>query len=220
MSALTPAVQAALADGQRPFIAGLIRMDLPGYTLRLADGGHVRWGSEDFVGRDPRFGVIASIGGFEDGVGDQAPALSLELFPGTTVAATDLSRPDMQGSRVRMWLAVIDPSTGAPIPDPYLIFSGEVDQTVLTAGRGDRRVRFELVSGFERFFENEEGTRLSDAFHQSIWPGETGLANVTGVQKRVYWGAEAPPPSARGYGGAFGGIGGGWSIDSRGAQLL
>lgn len=205
MSALTPAMQAALADGQRPFIAGLIRIDLPGYTLRLADGGHVVWGGESYVGRDARFGTIASVGGFEDGIGDQAPSLTLELYPATTVAAADLSAPAMQGSRVRMWLAVIDPATGAPVPDPYQVFSGEVDQTVLIAGRGDRRVRFEIASGFERFFEAEEGARLSDAFHQSIWPGETGLANVTGVQKRVYWGAEAPPPSARGYGGAPGG---------------
>lgn len=205
MSALSPAVQAALADGQRPYIAGLIQIDLPGYTLRLVDGGHVVWNGQNFVSRDPRFGSIASIGGFEDGIGDSAPSVTIELFPATTVAATDLSAPNMQGSQVRMWLAVINPSTGQPIPDPYLIFIGDLDQTTLRAGRGTRRVQLECTSGFERFFEAEEGNRMSDAFHKSIWPGETGLANMTGVEKRVYWGAEAPPPSAPGYGGAGGG---------------
>lgn len=216
MSELSPAMQAALADGQRPYIAGLMQIDLPDYTLRLADGGVVSWNGQAFVGRDDRFGAIAAIGGFEDGVGDSAPIMSIELFPPSTVAATDLSRPEMQGARVRLWLAVIDPAAGTPLPDPYQVFIGDVDQTTIVATRADRRLRIECVSGFERFFEAEEGARLSDAFHKSIWPGESGLANVTGVQKRVYWGAEAPPPRTAGYGGSWGFGGGGGRIENMG----
>ena len=34
----------------------------------------------------------------------------------------------------------------------------------------------------------EEGRRLSDAFHQLVWPGEMGLAFVTDVETTVPWG--------------------------------
>jgi hypothetical protein len=33
---------------------------------------------------------------------------------------------------------------------------------------------------------------LADHFHQMVWPGETGLANVTSIIKTVYWGVHAP----------------------------
>ena len=45
----------------------------------------------------------------------------------------------------------------------------------------------------ERFFDDDEGARLADGFHRSVWPGEEGLAFVTGVEKTVYWGMDAPP---------------------------
>lgn len=50
-----------------------------------------------------------------------------------------------------------------------------------------------FVSSSERFFEDNEGARLSDGFHQEVWPGELGMANATGIGKRDYWGADKAP---------------------------
>ena len=43
----------------------------------------------------------------------------------------------------------------------------------------------------------------ADGFHHSVWPGENGLAFVTGLTETVYWGVDAPP-SAVVAGGGFG----------------
>ena len=64
--------------------------------------------------------------------------------------------------------------------------------TVFNEGLGERSLDMEFVSACERLFEVQEGARLSDAFHQEIWPGERGLANITGTKKKVYWGGEVP----------------------------
>src|SRR3546814_20326641 len=88
----------------------------------------------------------------------------------------------MQGSVVSLWLAAVDRATGAVIPEPLLLFTGELDQPTLTVDKGSRELEFECVSGFERLFDNEEGLRLADSWHQSVWPGEMGLANVTGIK--------------------------------------
>src|SRR3546814_10076287 len=76
--------------------------------------------------------------------------------------------------------------------EPLLLFTGELDQPTLTVDKGSRELEFECVSGFERLFDNEEGLRLADSWHQSVWPGEMGLANVSGIITTVYWGVEAP----------------------------
>ncbi|MDF1506492.1 hypothetical protein PYV61_26290, partial [Roseisolibacter sp. H3M3-2] len=52
----------------------------------------------------------------------------------------------------------------------------------------------------------DEGAGLSDTFHTSIWPGETGLSGVTGVDQQIYWGVASPTPSIF-YGGGVRAIG-------------
>jgi hypothetical protein len=191
MTTLTTGMDTALrADA--PLIFGALKIELPGYTLRLLDGaGKIVFGGETYVGRDDTYGVLAAIDQIDDGVGDQAPSLSITLTPGTDAGAAALLSPGVQGSTVQLWLGVLDRATGVPIPDPDLLFYGEVDVPTLKAGKGSRSVALDCVSGFERLFADDEGIRLSDAFHKTVWSGETGLANVTGVTKKIYWGTES-----------------------------
>src|SRR3546814_8338481 len=62
------------------------------------------------------------------------------------VCSSDLlASPDMQGSVVSLWLAAVDRATGAVIPEPLLLFTGELD--LLSTGRSEeRRVGKECVS--------------------------------------------------------------------------
>lgn len=214
MSQLTPAMDAALS-ADTPLVCGLLKITLPSGALRLMDGsGQLVFGGEVYVGRDPVFGSLASVDAIEDGVGDEAPALSFTLLPGSDASAASLAAPEMQGSPVSLWLAAVDRTTGLVIPDPLLLFTGELDQPTLTVDKGVRELEFECVSGFERLFDNDEGIRLADSWHKGVWPGELGLSNVSGISKTIYWGVEAPVSSIS-YGGGGGGNAGGGRYQPR-----
>lgn len=198
MSQFTPAMETALAA---PIVTtfGAVQIDLPSYTLRLLSGPIALSGApwSSFVARDPTFGVLAGIDDLRDGGGEQAPSISLTLHPSSDAAAATLAAPTMQGSQVQIWLGVVTPATGAVVADPCLIFVGELDVARLTMEEHGRTLEFDLISAFDRFFAEAEGIRLADSFHQSIWPGETGFAAVTGVTEQIYWGQTPPNPSVK-----------------------
>lgn len=203
MTSLTPAMDAAVA-APNPVIFGAVQIDLPSYTLRVIDGAAtVTFNGGNFVGRDPTYGVLDSVNPIDDGFGDQAPALEFTFLPAKDAAAADLANAGMQGCRIRAWLGVLLRTTGVVVADPCLLFDGELDVPTLTIGKAKRQLAYACVSAMERLFANDEGIRLSDGWHQSVFPGETGLANMTGIVKKVYWGVAAPN------GAASGGIGGG-----------
>lgn len=190
MSAFTSGVQTAL-QADAPLIFMALRVELPGYTLRLLDGAQqLTVNGEVYVGRDDTYGVAAAVDEIDDGTGDQVPALSISIHPPNDEAAIALNDPAVQGGEVQVWFGVVDRATGEVIPDPELLFIGEIDVPTLRAGKGRSLVDLDCVSAMERLFENEEGVRLADSFQQLRFPGETGLANVTGVEKKVYWGVE------------------------------
>lgn len=195
MSALTPQMDAALS-ADRAIVALLIEVILPGHALRLLSGsGAIAWGAKTFSGLDSVFGTLGGVDAIEDGTGDQAPAFSFSMVPPSNSSAAELASAGYQGSPVQTWLAAIHPTSGQLVPDPLLLFTGQLDQPRLTIGQNSRLVEFECVSDFDRLLEADEGATLSDAFHKSIWPGELGFANVTGAEQTVYWGTTDPNPT-------------------------
>ncbi len=204
MSQFSPQMGTALA-APIATVFGAVELLLPGHTIRLLDGaGRVAFGDgRIFTGLDATFGAVDSLDVISDGAGDEAPQVNLTLIPAGDSAAATLASPAMQGSQASIWIGAIDPATGLVIPDPLLVFLGEVDVPTLSSDAQGRRLELSLVSAFERFFMDDEGTRLSDTHHKSIWPGETGLAGVTGIDQKIYWGVQAPV-SAISYGGGSG----------------
>ena len=206
MTQLTPAFDAALA-GWSPTIFGAVSIALPGYTMNLLDGaGVLAFEGRTYAGRDPTFGALASIDSLTDGTGDNAPALSITLLPSGNAAAGTLAAATMQGSQVLIHIGAVDPASGAVIADPQLLFIGELDVPTLQSKANSRELDYEVVSVFERFFQDDEGARLAPGYHKSIWPGELGLDDVTGVAQTFYWGVEgsnyvgAVSPVAASYG--------------------
>lgn len=193
MTQLTPEMDTAL-KGRSPTIFGAVSIDLPDYQINLLDGAaHLTFNGRTFTGRDATYGTLSAISNLTDGMGSEAPRLSLTLLPSGDAAAADLAGPDMQGSIVKIYLGAVDRSTGQVIPSPHLLFIGELDVPILSAGENMRELEYEVASIFERFFTDDEGARLSTGFHQSIWPGELGFDFQTGVPQGVYWGVESPP---------------------------
>lgn len=208
MSELTPALEAELRTDS-PTIFGAVAIDLPEYQVNLLDGaGVLTFGGRTYLGEDVAFGVLSDIENLTDGVGDQAPAIGITLLPSSDASAAVLSGPTMQGSPVTVMLGAVNPITGVVIPDPHLLFIGELDVSTIQSGEQGRRLELEVVSVFERLFEDDESARLSPGFHKSIFPGELGLDFVTGVAEPVYWGM-AGPNSGIVTGGSGGGSGGG-----------
>lgn len=197
---------------QRIAYAGLARIDLPGsVTLRLTDGGAVRWGADTFTGRDATFGAIDSIDALAEGVGEEVPALELVLLPPTTTAAATLCAPAQQNSPATFWLAEIDRDTAEVTGTPEVLFSGFIDQSTLTVGRDRRQLSVSVVSMLERLLALNIGNSLSPTFHKSVWSGETGHDNATGLGRAVAWGVEAPPaPVSTVSSGSLGGYGRTW----------
>lgn len=181
-------------------LTGLMQIDLPERTLRLCDGGYFEFEGEIFRAKDEVFGTILSFEAMAEGVGDTIPALSLTLIPKDTTAAADLSRPGHQTARVRLWIAEFDVDT-MEIVAASLQFDGQVDQSVLKVGRASRTLDLTVVSLMERIFEGNIGNTLNPSWHKSVWPGETGHDNATGLVLPVAWGAAASQGGGRGTGG-------------------
>ncbi|WCT78872.1 hypothetical protein [Novosphingobium humi] len=188
MTQLSPAMAAALA-GERVLLFGAVRIDLPGHPIRLLDGaGALTIGGELYQGRDDVYGVLDTIEGLEEAIGNDAPTLTIGLIPASDLALDALVDPAVQGCEVQVMIGVVNLASGQPVALPYQVFVGELDVPTIAWGENDLRLEYRVVSVAERFFQIEEGRRLSSAFHQSVWPGEKGLDHCTDVEVILAWG--------------------------------
>lgn len=172
-------------------LVGLLKIELADATVRLCDGGIIKWGSETFTAKDPLFGTIASLSEVNEGVGEEVPAFEVTFNPPETSLADDLASPGYQTSRVSVWIAEYNPATGSVTGTPTLMFLGQLDQIELGISRDSRDLGTTVVSFAERLFNRNEGNSLSEAFHKSVWPGETGMDAANGLSITVAWGAES-----------------------------
>ncbi len=177
----------------RILLAGLMKAELPGHTILLCDGGTVEWEGDVYTSIDDTFGTIAGFDAPEEGVGDVIPAGTLTMLPNGSVTAIALSRPEFMGSRIRFWIAEIDQMTGAVIGDPDLQADWQMDRTTMRGQRGKRELDVDMVSRAQRLLAKVEGNVLSSAFHSSIFPGERGFDNATGLPVNFAWGVASPP---------------------------
>ncbi len=189
MTALSPALDAALA-GPNPVVFGAVEIVLKSHTIRIMPhSGIVIFDGKTFTGRDATYGILFSIEDLTDGVGGQAPSLRMTLIPESTEAAVDLASAADQGSKVTVWLGAVEPSNGLVIGEPLLVFLGQLDVPILKTMANGYQLELQVVSAFEAFLLTDSGVALSDAFHRRMWPGETGLSEVTTVLHRKYWGS-------------------------------
>lgn len=195
-------------EAQKTMVVGLIEIQLPTKTLRLCDGGFVYVGENKFSGVDDDFGAIESVDNLVEGVGDEAPAGRITFLPTSTAAAATLSQPSFQNSTILIWQAEVNEATGQIVGAPDLLQNALLDTTELKLSRGVRKLEMGFITASERLFSINEGNVLSPRFHKSIWPGETGLDNATGVGLSVAWGVQAPPRQYNYSGSGGGGTGG------------
>jgi hypothetical protein len=189
-------------------LTGLVKIELPGRTLRFSDGGFFVYEGETYRSKDAVFGTIGKMQTMAESVGDTVPAVVMTLLPPDTVAAADISQPGNQTARCRIMIAEYDADTGL-VTSGSTEFDGQLDQTVLTVGRQTKTLSVSIVSLAERLFERNIGNTMNPTWHKSIYAGEKGHDNATGLGKAVAWGIEsAAGTTFAGYGGgsASGGV--------------
>lgn len=179
---------------RRVGLIGLCKIELPGSygNVLLCDGGFIEFNGETYKSKDDVFGTIGSVQAMQEGVGNEVPALEMTLLPPGTTEPGEMAQPGFQTSRVRFWIGEYDLDTGELDGEPDVIFDGQLDRTMLTVGQS-RELSVSIVSLAERLFELNIGNSLSSAWHKSVWPGELGHDNATGLSIPIAWGVESPP---------------------------
>ena len=169
----------------RLFVA--VKIAAPFGTQRLLDGaGTVVVDSETYTGEGSH-GVLSVVESFSDGVAAEAPRVRLTMQFTDTDLIADYLDPELQGSAVTLYEGVLG-ADGVVVEEPEPAFVGEVDIVKVAVPFGGMTVEIDVASVFERFFDNNEGSRLSSPWHQSFWPGELGLDQVTGINCKLPWG--------------------------------
>lgn len=188
---------------------GLLKIDLPARTVLLCDGGFITYAGDTYTARDSVLGNIASIESLSEGGTGELPALDITFNPPAPLAFTELTSGALQRSQVRLWLAEYNVATNAIVGTPDLLFLGQLDQPAIRYSRTEYSVSISCVPLAEWMFELDTGNSMSSTFHKSLWPGELGHDNGTGLQVPIAWGVASPPSagSASGFGSGGGGFG-------------
>lgn len=173
-------------------LTGLLRVDLPTGVVRLCDGAFFDFGGARYFASDPILGTIASVNDLSEGLGNEIPALDITFNPLGPIAISALSQAALQRRSIRLWLAEYEVETGLIVGTPELRFDGFVDQPAIRDNENEYSVSLVAVPWLEYFFDRDDGNTLSSAFHKTIFPGETGHDNATGLGIGVAWGAETP----------------------------
>lgn len=187
---------------------GLLQVELDTHTAYLTDAGFITFNGNVFSETDSVLGSVASIDGMEEGASGSIPALDLSFNIPNAVSITTLTKGSLQRQSVKLWTADYDPATNSIVGTPRLEFNGQLDQPVARYGRGEFALDLSVVSKVEWFFNRDTGNGLSPAFHKSLYAGEEGHDNATGLDIKVAWGVSGPAKAYSSGGGGRGGSGG------------
>lgn len=188
-------------------LAGLLHWEAGDEEVRLVDGGTLTFDGDVYTTRHAVFGAIAGFDTVTEGVGDEAPSGTLSFSPASGADPYVINSPDLQGTRLRMWIAEVD-DNGAIVGTPDQVLDSVVDVPKLRLGRNTTVLELAIISRAERLFLLNEGNVLSGEFHRRIYPSETGLNNAIGVPSVVAWGTVGAPRGTTTYSGGIGGAGG------------
>jgi hypothetical protein len=172
----------------------LLRLDLPSGTVYLSDGGVTVYGGNTYTAEHPTIGSIAQIGEVSEGFGAELPEQEIVFAPPSNAALAPLQAGAFARSAMRLWLAEFDPSTGAVVGTPDLRFAGRMDRVRQQFAFQQLQIVLSNVPETEVLLFSDDGNGLSAEFHKSLYSGETGHDQASGLVKTVTWGVE----SARG----------------------
>ncbi|RZJ01812.1 MAG: hypothetical protein EON90_02045 [Brevundimonas sp.] len=177
-------------EGAAPTPILLVTVTLNSATVRWTDGGFAIWDGQTYESEDAIYGVLGAVGEIEDGADGQATVCDLTILCDQAALLLWID-PAEQGSLVTVHVGSMNRPTGLLIGEPELLFRGELDQPRLGVGPSQSLI-YDCITEEARMLEANEEQRLTDSFHQSVWPGELGYDKVTDLEQKVYWRADDP----------------------------
>src|SRR3546814_18965374 len=88
-----------------------VEVVLPDCNLRLLDGAsELTINGNLYKGEDATFGTLDAISTLSEEIGEEAPEISIELYPPNASAMATLCNPNMQGSQVSIFVGAVDRS--------------------------------------------------------------------------------------------------------------
>lgn len=197
-------------QGASPTTFTAVRFDLPGdpvVTVRLCSGGIVAFDSQAFASLDTTWGALDRVEVISDGVETSRTTARLAFLIPNADALASILNISAQGAPIKVWQGAVNRATGAALGDTAeLLFEGVIDGGTLVVDGTTRQAILTCTTRSEYQQHAGEEWRISDAFHQSIWAGELGLAYYNRPD-RVFWRTASPRGVISG-GGGGGGIGG------------
>ena len=181
----------------------LLRVDFASGSVFLSDGGVTTWGGNTYRSAHSIIGSVSQVSEISEGFGPELPELGIVFAIPSNAALADLQAGAKGRRSVRLWLAEYDPATGAVVGTPDLRFAGSMDRVRQAFGHRQLAAIVSCVPEAEVLFYSDDGNGLSPSFHKSIYPGETGHDQATGLVIPINWGVSS------GRGGSVGGSGGG-----------
>lgn len=173
-------------------LTGLLKIELPDGDVTLSDGGVTVFGGDTYRAKDATLGSWAGVSTIAEGIGDEIPALEFTFAPPGPIAVTALSVGAIQQSRVRLWIAEYNVTTGEIVGTPELRFIGVVDQPQVSFGFRQFTASLTSVPDLEAMFFKDTGNGLSSTFHKALYAGELGHDNASGLSIPVHWGTQSP----------------------------
>lgn len=190
----------------------LLRLDLPSGSVFLNNGGATVYDGNTYRAEHATIGSLAQISELTEGFGSQLVEQEIVFVPPSNAALTPLQDGAYARSAMRLWLAEFNPTTGAVVGTPDLRFAGRMDQVRQQFGLRQLSIILSGVPETEVLLFSDDGNGLSSEFHKSLYLGETGHDQASGLVRTVNWGVEGAQRGFRGSGG-FVGSGSGSNIN-------
>lgn len=177
---------AAAATVARPVF--IVQLDWPSGTVRAWTGyGDLSWNSQTWLGT----GHLGSIADIRESLDGSANGLTLTLSGIPTTEVFRALEEDAQGRPGKVWLALLD-GAGALVTDPYLIFDGVIDVSVLEDSGETATISLQLEK--ELVDTRTRGRRYTHEDQQMDYPTDRGFEYVAGLaEKEILWGTAKVP---------------------------
>ena len=191
--------QAAMsASVVRP--AFFVQLNWPSGTIYVWTGyGSKSWDGHTFLGTG-HLGKISEIKESGD-LGANGVTLSMSGIPSALVA--EALANDAQGQPAKIWIAALA-ADGSLAADPYLVFDGKIDQTVIEDSGDTATISVQLQ---KELVDNRSGARRYTHEDQQIeYAGDLGFEYVAGLANKTFtWGTASATPNGAPAGSGSGG---------------
>ncbi len=184
---LVSATETALTSSHVPLCA-FVELVFPSGTLRFTNAGHaMQWDGYTWLGA----GNLARVEPITEVASPQAAALNVQFSGIDPAYVTAILGDHYQGNPARIWIATLNDEMEME-GDPVLVFSGRMDEPVVTVGR-----TAEIQLALENRFADWDRPRLrmyTDADQQSRHPGDKFFEYVAAMESTsIVWGTYRGP---------------------------